>query len=105
MTTNTFPLGRAILVTVAICALIALSLLTGCAGAPTPIPEPDSHQAQFYAERCGACHPVPHPKRHSMAEWGPMLDVMQLRMTERGMTPMDADERQRIEAYLEAHAR
>jgi cytochrome c5 len=85
-------------------ALAALTLYA-CAGAPTPLPDGDSADARLYAARCGACHSVPHPGRHTVAEWDRMLKLMDERMAQRAMPPLEGDARERIRAYLASHAR
>ncbi len=86
-------------------ALAASAALAGCAGAPTPLPEPASEGARLVAARCGACHAVPHPARLRATDWPAMLALMERRMGERGLAPLAADERRAILAYLQAHAR
>jgi len=81
----------------------ALVILAGCAGAY--LPQPDSEDAHFFSLRCGVCHVPPHPKRHTMAEWHHLLELMDVRMEERGMAPPDDEARQRIIDYLERNAR
>lgn len=82
-----------------------LVLLAACAGAPTPLPEADTDAARFYAARCGACHAVPHPGRHTAAEWDRMLALMDVRIAERAMPALEGNDRERIRAYLARHAR
>lgn len=86
-------------------AAVALAALPACAGAPTPLPEADSGDARLYAARCGACHSVPHPGRHTPEEWDHMLRLMDLRMAEAGMPALADGERERVIAYLARHAR
>jgi len=103
--TRPISIKQALRPVLAIGALVGFSVLIGCAGTPTPIPLADSEAGKFYAQRCGACHTVPHPKRHSMEEWSMLLDLMQVRMAERGVPPLHGLERTRIEHYLQGHAR
>ena len=87
-------------------ALVILGpALTGCAGGPTPIPEPDSAAARLYADRCGACHAVPHPRRNTVDDWHHLLPLMEQRIAERGLTPLTDEERETLSQYLDAHAR
>ncbi len=85
--------------------LLGALLLGGCAAAPTPIPQADSADARAYAQRCGACHSVPHPKRHDMAAWQSLIKVMDQRMTERHMPALAGDERASVMRYLEANSK
>jgi hypothetical protein len=83
---------------------------TGCAMQAsklraTPIPDAGSPAARLYAERCGACHVVPHPARLTYPGWVRLLPLMEHRMAERGMPPLSEVERNEILAYLKAYAR
>jgi hypothetical protein len=73
--------------------------------AATPIPDADSPQAKVYAEKCTVCHVLPHPKRLSFNGWKHMLTLMDQRIEERNMSPLEPEERQAIETYLKRHAR
>jgi len=93
------------IVTAAVAGLIGLAALAACAGAPTPLPEADSADARLYAARCGACHSVPHPARHTAKEWDHVLRLMDERMAQKGLAPLAGAERERVVAYLTRHAR
>lgn len=84
---------------------LSVLALAACAGAPTPIPDSGSADARLYTERCSACHSLPHPARHTPAQWEHLLGVMERHMADRGMEPLAPGERRRILAYLAAHAR
>ncbi len=84
---------------------ITVGLIAGCAGSPTPIPDANSSAAVLYAEKCGACHAVPHPKRHTTAQWQHMLARMEERMAEIGMTALSTEERETLLSYLQNNAR
>jgi hypothetical protein len=86
-------------------ALSFLSLLVGCAGSPTPIPEAKSSAALLYRERCTTCHSIPHPKRHRYGEWKVIVEVMETHMKERQFPPLTDEERLSILGYLESHSR
>lgn len=85
--------------------LLAFLLLAGCAGRPTPIPEATGVDGRAYAAACGLCHQVPHPRRHTSAQWRHMLQLMEQRRAEAGLEPTDPEQMARIGAYLERHAR
>jgi len=68
------------------------------------LPARDSKAAQLFAERCSACHALPHPRRLDWVHWQHMLHVMKLRMEERGMQ-MTPEEWKTIASYLKDHAR
>ena len=73
--------------------------------AATIIPDADSLQAKIYTEKCSTCHVLPHPKRLSFNGWKHMLKLMDQRMVERKVSPLEPEERKAIEGYLRQHAR
>lgn len=83
--------------------VLMLAGLAACAGAPTPLPE--EQDTSLYRSRCGGCHAVPHPARHSKKQWPGMVALMERRMTEAGMPALAEGERTRILDYLERHGR
>ncbi len=85
--------------------LIISTWFTGCASGPTPIPDAESKAAQLYANKCGGCHAVPHPKRNTKTEWHHLLSLMEQRIKERGMTALSDNERETLLAYLQRNAR
>ena len=85
--------------------LSLLALISGCAGAATPIPDMESSDAMLYSSRCGMCHSVPHPKRLYFEQWELMLNVMEKQMEHRKMRPLSPDEKSTILRYLKKHAR
>ncbi|MEJ2684225.1 MAG: cytochrome c [Candidatus Sulfobium sp.] len=88
-------------------SLLVLSMIfiAGClAGRPTPIPGASSPAARLYVEKCGPCHSVPHPKRHTFEEWRHIIIVMKERMESKGMT-FTPEERKIVLGYLKQHSR
>ncbi len=79
--------------------------VTGCVGGPTPIPMAQSPAAVLYAEKCGACHAVPHPKRNTVTEWQHLFVLMEQRMTERDMAAFSDEQREMLMRYLQNNAR
>ncbi len=82
----------------------AVLLAWGCAQT-TPIPEPESKEAQVYAARCGSCHSLPHPKRSGYEHWEHLVSVMESQLEHRGMPPLTEEDRTAILAYLKTHSR
>jgi len=82
-----------------------LILLAACAGGPTSIPEPDSAAARLYTEKCSACHALPHPKRHTFAQWQSIFTLMEQRIAERKQPAITTDEKESLLGYLKEHAR
>ena len=83
----------------------ATMLLVGCATTGTPIPLPQSQAALLFADKCGECHAVPHPARHSADEWPHYVALMERRMAERNVTALSDAERQLILRYLSKYGR
>ena len=84
-----------------------LVMLGGCAvsGPTAGLPDADSAAVETYVAYCGGCHGLPHPGRHSAAEWPALVDMMKRRMQERGMPLPSEREQQTILGYLQAYAR
>lgn len=86
--------------------LVTTALLLACSCArTTPIPDPESSDAQVYAARCGMCHSLPHPKRTRFEQWEHLVSVMETQIEHRGMPPLTEEDRGTILAYLRVHAR
>ncbi len=92
-------------VTVRLLIVAVAMLLAGCATTGTPIPLPQSQAALLFADKCGECHAVPHPARHSADEWPHYVVLMERRMAERNVTALSDAERQLIVRYLSEHGR
>jgi len=58
----------------------------------------DDPEARFYAEKCSICHGIPSPAAH--ADWGPVLDRMQVDMALQDVAPLEDSELERIAAFL-----
>ena len=85
--------------------LISMIFMAGCiAGRPPPIPEAGSSAAGLYVDKCGPCHSVPHPKRHTFAEWEHIIKVMEGLMDKQGMS-FTPEERKTVLSYLKNHSR
>jgi hypothetical protein len=84
---------------------LGVMLIFGCAaGRPTPIPDTGSPEARLYVEKCGPCHSVPHPKRHTFAEWEHIVTLMKVQMEKKGMS-FTPEERKVVMNYLKKHSR
>ncbi len=82
-----------------------LIFLAGCAARPTHIPAQMSSEAKVYTSRCILCHSLPHPKRHTYAQWEGIMAVMDERMEQKGMKPLASQEKSAIMRYLKKYAR
>jgi len=85
--------------------LSVLMVASACAGKPTPIPEPESAGGILFAEKCGTCHSVPHPKRNTFEQWQSLMALMQEQRLHRKMEPLTDGERGTIMRYLKKNAR
>lgn len=87
-------------------AIVTVALLSaGCATNGIAIPQAETAAAQLYAEKCSACHALPHPARHSAGEWPHYVALMEQRMSERNKRPLSDEQRSVILSYLSQHAR
>ena len=85
--------------------LVISALLAACADKPTPIPDATSSAGELYAAKCGSCHSIPHPKRHSLGQWEHMIGLMEKQMKQKGMTPLSEEERSALFDYLKRNSR
>jgi len=86
-------------------ASIVVLGITACASGPNALPDAQSSAAALYAEKCGACHAVPHPKRNTAAEWRQLFSLMEQRMAERHMAAFSGEEKETLLNYLQSNAR
>lgn len=84
-------------------ALLLAAFATACS--TTPPGNPDDPDLQAFAADCSICHALPHPKRHTYPQWQALVAAMDSRRQERGMPPLDEDQRRAVLAYLKQHAR
>jgi hypothetical protein len=85
--------------------LFILAVVSGCAGRPTPIPDPESENAKLYVAKCVLCHSVPHPRRHTYEQWEHIIMVMEKQIEHKKMAPLTKDEKAAILEYLRKHSR
>ncbi len=85
--------------------LAIILLFYGCTMRPTPIPDAQSSAAKLYREKCGMCHAVPHPKRHTFEQWQHMLTVMEKHAEKGSMVLLTDEEKKVLLEYLKKHSR
>jgi cytochrome c5 len=89
-----------------IAVLFAVILVAAsCAARQTPIPNAESEGAKLFASRCSRCHSLPHPKRHSFAEWEWIVARMEGRIANGLKTAMAEDKKAEILKYLKENSR
>jgi hypothetical protein len=88
---------RALLIAVA-----ATVIPAGCRQAP--LPDADSAPARLYVQRCGQCHNAYNPHSMTAAMWETQVDLMQGKMREAGVEPLNSEERGEILDYLRRNA-
>ncbi len=69
------------------------------------LPDRNSPAASAYANRCGSCHAIPHPKRYRYEVWLRTLPLMEKHIANRNMGAMSMDEQVLILSYLKQYAR
>jgi hypothetical protein len=62
-------------------------------------------KALFEARCGGLCHQLPEPDMLRARQWTRVLQTMQLRMKQVGMTPLSEAELAQVSHYLSAHAK
>ena len=69
------------------------------------IPDKNSDEAKMYQNKCGICHAVPHPRRHTKLQWEHTLSLMELRMKEKKMPELTEEENNLIRMYIAKNSR
>jgi len=80
-------------------AVAVLALAVGCVGGPQdygPVPPRHTNGHAVFVEGCQECHGLPGPKRHTDAEWIPVLEKMAKKAA------LTEDDAAAITAFLEA---
>jgi len=85
-------------------AVLLAATAAAHAGEPARDAEVQAGEALFKA-RCGICHQLPEPDALSPGKWRRVLDLMQKRMQQVEMSPLDETEYAQMMAYLTARAR
>ncbi len=84
------------------CALLLLAAATLSTG-PVQAGETDAGRDVF-TRRCVGCHQLPEPDALTPAQWATVLQTMQKRMRQFGMTELNEAEFAAVLAYLSAPA-
>ncbi len=88
--------------------LLGILLVTGAAGiAQAAGGELSEQQAQgkvLFEARCGVCHQLPEPDMLTPSKWKRLLQLMQKRMQQADMPPLDEEEFAQVHAYLSSQS-
>jgi len=89
--------------------LLGILLVTGAAGiaqaAEGELSEQQAEGKALFEARCAACHQLPEPDMLKPGQWKRLLLLMQKRMQQAGMPPLDEEEFARVYDYLSAQAK
>ncbi|MFQ5559892.1 MAG: cytochrome C [Nitrospinota bacterium] len=76
-----------------------------CCATTMQVPEGDSQAGLLFTRKCSQCHSLPHPKRHTFAQWTNILLFMERLMEQKGVAPLTAKEKKSVSDYLERNSR
>jgi mono/diheme cytochrome c family protein len=79
-------------------------ILLAAAGCDRPLPEQNTAAAQLYAHRCGQCHRAYAPGSLSAAMWQVQVQMMEAKMHQYRVPPLNDRERDTILSYLTRNA-
>ena len=91
-----------IAVVLAAATATTVSFLAACHA--RPLPEADSDAARTYVERCGKCHRAYDPRSMTGAMWQTQVELMDTKIRQAGMEPLNGDQRHIILDYLTRNA-
>lgn len=83
-------------------AALACAALAGCK--QQPLPEQDSYAGQLYLRRCGQCHQPYNPHALTAAMWEVQIPKMEEKISQAGLPPLEAAQKQAILDYLQRNA-
>jgi mono/diheme cytochrome c family protein len=87
-------------------ALLLMSAATTLQAAEAETPEQQqTWNKSLFEARCGICHQLPEPDMLTPAQWKRSMEVMQKRMQQADMAPLDEEEFAQVHAYLSSLAR
>ena len=75
-----------------------MSGLGACA--KKPLPEADSAGGQLYVQQCGQCHAPYNPASMTAAMWRVQVPMMEDKMRQAGLSPLNDNDRSAILDYL-----
>ena len=84
---------------------LLLAAATGVQAADGGLNELEAQGKELFEIRCGICHQLPEPDMLTAAKWKRLLQLMQKRMQQVDMLPLNEEEFAQIHAYLSSQAR
>ncbi len=88
--------------------LLGVSLMTGAAAtllaADAGLSEQQARGKALFEARCVACHQLPEPDMLTPGKWQRLLQLMQKRMQQAGMPPLDEEAFAQVHAYLSSQS-
>ncbi|MCF6210914.1 MAG: cytochrome c [Gammaproteobacteria bacterium] len=89
--------------------LLGILLITGAAGtllaADGEFSEQQAQGKVLFEARCVACHQLPEPDMLTENQWKRLLQLMQKRMQQADMPPLDEEEFAQVHAYLASQSK
>lgn len=86
--------------------LVATLLATGVSGvaAAEGLSEQQAQGKALFEARCAICHQLPEPDMLKPKQWKRLLLLMQKRMRQAGMPPLDEEEFAQVYDYLSSQS-
>jgi Dihaem cytochrome c len=85
--------------------ILAISLILALSGcSKKALPDQASPAAQLYVARCGQCHAAYNPHTMTVEMWRAQVPLMEDKMRQAGLPPLNDGDRQQILDYLTANA-
>jgi len=76
------------------------------AGCEQKIPKAGTSEGRLYIEKCGVCHPAPHPQKYTFKAWQRLVTTMEEKVETTGVREvLTGEEETVIRSYLKRHAK
>lgn len=81
----------------------AALLAAACLAAGVATADEVTTGRQLFEHRCVGCHQLPEPDALTPTQWATVLQTMQKRMNQFGLTPLTTEEYEAVLTYLNTH--